>query len=124
VAFNPDGTRITRLGQAFDRTARIWDLTNGEELVGLETRANAAWSVEFSPDGRRIATAHWATAKVWDAATGMSLLTLRGHTDRVRGVAFSPDGKRLGTASMDRSVRVWDLTVLDEGHTHQLALDP
>jgi WD40 repeat protein len=80
--------------------------------------------VEFSPDGRRIATAHWATAKVWDAATGMSLLTLRGHTDRVRGVAFSPDGKRLGTASMDRSVRVWDLTVLDEGHTHQLALDP
>jgi WD40 repeat protein len=49
------------------------------------------WSVAWSPDGRRLATASWdQTAKVWDAASGQEVLTLRGHTDRVVSVAWSP----------------------------------
>lgn len=67
------------------------------------------WSVAYSPDGTRIATASWDnTAKLWDAASGRRLLTFSGHTESVNGVAFSPDGARIATASDDGTARIWD----------------
>ena len=69
-------------------------------------------SVCFSPDGRRLASAHNAsldkTAKVWNATTGELQFTLNGHAGQVISVAFSPDGKRLATASNDGMVPMWD----------------
>jgi len=81
------------------------------------------WSVTYSPDGRRIATASQdKTAKIWDAETGLLLLTLTGHTDSVNGIVYSPDGKRIATTSDDHTAKVWDASTGEElltlsGHT-------
>ena len=84
-------------------------LTSRVELV-LHHDAQV-WSVTFSPDGKRVATASQdQTAKVWDAATGKLLLTLRGHTESVNGIIYSPDGKRIATTSDDSTAKVWDAT--------------
>ena len=91
------------------------------------------WSVTFSPDGKRIATASQdKTAKVWDAATGELLLTLTGHTESVNGIVYSPDGKRIATSSDDHTAKVWDAATGEElltlsGHTdwvYRIAFNP
>ncbi|KAL5512562.1 hypothetical protein ACEPAG_3215 [Sanghuangporus baumii] len=83
---------------------------------------HTAWvlSVNFSPDGKRIASGSADhTIRIWDADSGEVVSgPFKGHTDWVNSVAFSPDGRRVASGSDDRTIRVWDV---DSG---QLVLSP
>jgi len=105
--FSRTGQRIVT--GSFDKTARIWDATTGEELLRLRGHADRVTSAAFSHDGSRVVTASADnTARIWDAATGRALLVLKGHTDTVNFADFSPDGRHVATASSDKTVRIWD----------------
>ena len=112
---SPQAVRIRRW--------KVWDLATGQETLTLKGHTAKVWSVAFSPDGSRLASASLDnTVKVWDAATGQERLTLKGHTSWVLGVAFSPDGKRLASGGWDQTVKLWDAvtgkeTLTLRGHT-------
>jgi WD40 repeat protein/tetratricopeptide (TPR) repeat protein len=98
-------------------------LFNASHLT-LRGHTYAVYSVCFSPDGRRLASAsgHYGRGgevKVWDAQTGQELLSLQGHGagHEVTGVCFSPDGRRLASASTDRTVKVWNAQTGQERQT-------
>jgi WD40 repeat protein/transcriptional regulator with XRE-family HTH domain len=70
------------------------------------------WSIAYSPDGTRLATASGdETVKIWDAATGQELLSFStlgaGFVDEPY-IRFSPDGTRLASVHDDMTVRIWD----------------
>jgi eukaryotic-like serine/threonine-protein kinase len=88
-------------------------------------REDSLWAVQkdriatlaWSPDGKRIASAHDdKTVQVWDAIGGNHLYIYYGHFDFVYAVAWSPDGKRIASAGEDRTAQVWD--AVDGGHPY------
>lgn len=75
-------------------------------LSGHQNRIN---SVEFSPDGKYLATAGGdGYAKVWEVETGNLILNLGRHAAHVFQATFSPDSRYLATAGADYA-RIWDI---------------
>lgn len=66
-------------------------------------------SVAWSPDGAHLAVSDGA--RIWLYNSDLQpLAALEGHTQAVRALAWSPQGDRLASASLDGTVRVWDIT--------------
>ena len=73
---------------------------------------NENWtlSLEFSPKGNLLASAHQdKTVRLWSISENKPVSTLSGHKDRVRSVRFSHDGKLIASGSEDRTVKIWDV---------------
>lgn len=66
--------------------------------------------VQFSPDGRLIASASFdKSVKIWDGRTGKYLTVLRGHVQAVYMVAWSADSRLLVSGSADSTLKLWNL---------------
>ena len=126
AAFSPDGTRIVTTSS--DATAKIWEVPStkpegfakaGNELLTLKGHTAPVTSAMFSADGTRVVTSSAdMTAKVWEvpsakpegvAKAGNELLTLKGHRGAVTTASFRADGARIVTASVDKTVKVWEV---------------
>jgi WD40 repeat protein len=74
LAFSPDGKRLASAGGSYIATkkrlpgeVKIWDMNTGQELCTLEGFADVVLGVDFSPCGRRLATASRdGTVKIFD----------------------------------------------------------
>ena len=86
------------------------DPDTGEVLAVVDV-GREAYSLDLSPDGRRLAVGTAANdVFVLDAETLEIVRALDGHTDEVRGVAWSPDGERLASGGHDGRLLVWEPT--------------
>ncbi|NJN00214.1 MAG: WD40 repeat domain-containing protein, partial [Aquincola sp.] len=92
AVISPDGSQVA--SGSFDLTARVWDVTTGEQVQVFSGHTSAVASATFSPDGQTIlTTSNDETARLWDVATGEQLQVFELGALIVNG-AFSPDGKK------------------------------
>lgn len=73
AAFNPAGDLLATLG--FDGAVRLWDTTTGQELLAIPGENNGA-DLQFSPDGRFLATTSGSGKMMVYAVTLDDLLAL------------------------------------------------
>jgi WD40 repeat protein len=77
VAFSHD---LTQLALASNNTVKIWNTSSGEYLQTLEGHNNTVFSMVFSHDSTRFASASTdGTVKIWDASSGKCLQTLKNY---------------------------------------------
>jgi WD40 repeat protein len=62
VVFSPDGRLVASASS--DRTARVWEVGNGQQLVRL-LHEDGVRDVAFSPDGKYLATASDNMVEIW-----------------------------------------------------------
>ena len=73
----------------------------------LKAHTGTVRSVNFSADGRMLATASDdKTVKLWSLPTQRFMCTLAGHSNWVRSAQISPDGRLVASAGDDRCIKV------------------
>ena len=109
ICFSPDGSRLA----SANRSALVVCNTETGEIVGKmdEIRENFR-SVDWSPDGRRLAAGSDDSVSIWDAIEFRLALKIQLGVDQVR---WAPDGLRLAV-SYDEKLRILDAT-----HAYQSA---
>ncbi len=111
MAWHLDGKWLAVAGGAPGQSGELSlvDSWSGKIVKILTSTTDVLLSVEFSPDGSRLAVGGADNiVRVCDVATGAQSLLIQQHADWVMSVAWSPDGARLVSASRDRTARMYD----------------
>lgn len=105
ATFSPDGSKIVTGG--YDDKLHLWNATDGAKAgEPAKMEGSIVHSVQFSPDGERVAANSGDNGWLWTLAepTARKL----PHKGMVGSIRFSPDGKLIATASWDGTAQLWD----------------
>ncbi|ETP28848.1 hypothetical protein, variant [Phytophthora nicotianae P10297] len=133
VAVNATGEWLAfasrKLGQLL-----VWEWRSETYVLKQQGHYFDLNAASYSPDGRLLATgADDAKLKLWDTNSGFCYVTFTEHSAPVTAVQFAPSGQAVLSASLDGTVRAFDLnryknfrvlTTPEPTQFLSLALDP
>lgn len=107
LTFSPDGKYLASGGRV--SAVVLWNVESGD-IVKTFRLTDHAISMDFSPDGRILATAGGGRYEVqlWDVESGTRLYSMP-HDDQISSIAFSPDGKMLAVGCFDSNIYLWEV---------------
>jgi hypothetical protein len=108
-----DGPRLRPDSRVMHTHVYLYDIASGKEVRRFGRALCGYWSVEFSADGRTLATTDQENQiRLWEVATCGERLRLAGHAGRVGGLLFADSDRTLLSTSADTTALLWDLTGL------------
>lgn len=108
----------TLISGCYDKTVRMFDSRTSTEPVFTVDHGSPVESVIFFPSGGIFVSAGGTEVRVWDAIAGGRLLAkLMHHHKTVTCLHLASDNKRLMSGSLDRHVKVYDISTYQAVHT-------
>ncbi|ETO05855.1 WD-40 repeat-containing protein [Reticulomyxa filosa] len=112
-----DGGQFICSGSS-DRTVRVWDFNNNEQVQSFNGHSNSVYCVRFSQyhyhnNSQNVicSSSEDNTVRFWDFKHNKQLQIFNGHTKGVCGIEFSSfsGGRYLCSGSIDKTIRLWDV---------------
>ena len=122
LAFSPDGKWLA--SGRWAGKIRVWNTEDWKMARTLEGHASGASSLDFSRDGRRLASGSHDGVIIWDAETWRLLRRCQRRDVRRRwsppitSVAFSPDAKTVVTGGGESKIVLWNVGSGQERANH------
>jgi WD40 repeat protein len=92
------------------KIVRVYRVSDGTLAYEITKHTDWITALEFSPDGKFLATADRSGGLfLWDAETGRERGDLRGHAEQITAVSWRGDSAVLASASEDDTARLWQL---------------
>jgi periodic tryptophan protein 2 len=109
VAVNPSGEWLAfgarKLGQLL-----VWEWQSESYILKQQGHFFDVNTLAYTPDGQYIATGgDDGKVKLWNTRSGFCIITFSQHTASVSSVQFASQGQVLFSASLDGTVRAFDL---------------
>lgn len=108
-AFAPSGSMLASGSR--DKTVRVWNPQNGEELAVLKAHTDRIIGVNFSADGRFLVSAsanYDRSIRVWDTSSWNEVaMTKAPANTNAMYAAFSPNGSLLATSGYRGTIRTF-----------------
>lgn len=109
ATFNVTGDWIA-LGSSNLGQLLVWEWQSEQYIMKQQGHSSEMNCIAYSPDGQYIVTGgEDAKVKVWNANNGFCFVTFSEHTSAVTALEFSNTKKFVVSASLDGTVRAYDL---------------
>jgi len=106
LCYSPDGGRLA----TSDWTGAVsqWNAQSGALIRAQPASFDESRCVQFSPDGKTLATGDGSSVVLLAARTGMATKELIGHNGTINSIAFGQGGKLLASGSDDKTAKLWE----------------
>ena len=128
AALSPDNKYLAIGGYFESNEIRIVSLHRDQEVTLLRGHKNTVTHLEFSPDGRSLASSSTDnTVIVWDLhyqnylLLGTEGVVLKGDNQQIYDFEYSPDGAKIAAVSYSGALLVWDAylgTLINDDRMH------
>lgn len=101
---------------SYDHTVNMYDIRTGSSVMSVDHECPVE-SVLIFPSGGLFISAGGTSIKVWDPVAGRMLARVIQHHKTITSLCFASNGRRLMSASLDRHIKIYDVTSYEVVHS-------